>query len=144
MGGGGHFRQEGILEANYHTYDINEKKIKLENKYDLIIFNSVLEHLSDPLQILRQFDFKYLYVEVPHGEIPLILSLTKLRTLSQYLIDIYKIVKYRSFYHMHEHINYFNLQSIEKLLSRINCETLYLDKKSRLIKILAKRKPTSV
>lgn len=126
-----------IKRNNYFVYDIDNKKIKLKKKYDLVTINSVLEHLSYPMEIFNSFDFNYLYIEVPIVK-PLILSLSIKRRFKQYIIDIWKIIRYRSLYSMHEHINYFSKDSLKEIAKKLNCKILYYNNEETLHKILMK------
>jgi hypothetical protein len=139
-GNDGGYKPKSVLQENYYIYDINNKQIDLKNKlYDLVILNCVLEHLSYPLGILTQLKFKYMYIEVPCS-LSLVLSLGVKRSLRQYIIDIYKILKYRSFFHMHEHLQYYSEKSLKILAEKLNCKILFFEKTDIMYKMLIKKK----
>lgn len=138
-GNNGDYKPKNILDSNYFVYDINGKQIDLNKKHDLIILNCVLEHISYPKELLKKLDYKYLYIEVPTS-MPLKISLNVKRTLKQYIIDIYKILRYGCFFHMHEHINYFTLKSFIKLFEELNCDILYFKQTEIMYKLLIKKK----
>lgn len=130
----------GLVSDNfeYSVYDINKSKIDINKKFDLVMLNCVLEHVSYPKKLLENLKFEYIYIEVPIIK-PLVLSLKIKRKFKQYVIDIWKILRYRSLYQMHEHINYFDERSLLRLSEILNCEVLFFDKANFVYRMLIRK-----
>jgi 2-polyprenyl-3-methyl-5-hydroxy-6-metoxy-1,4-benzoquinol methylase len=113
-----------------HIYDISDKPVidgakkvdkntLTETVYDLIVCSNVLEHIPYPEEVIldiKNFMSKdsILYIEVP---------LENLIQEAKTLIDIHTKKK-----HWHEHINFYNEDALEKLLSRCGFSLLKLEK----------------
>jgi len=95
------------------------------NQYDLFILRHVLEHLDNPLEILKDIESKYLFFEVPSVE---------------YLIEN---KMYSDFYY--DHISYFTKSSVIHFLNKINYE--FVDMSISLLAefrgVLAKKKTSN-
>lgn len=95
----------GVFADYYEKYSSN-------NQLDLIILSHVLEHIVNPLDIIskcREINQKYIYIEVPTFD--------------------YKSVNEPYGMFADEHVNYFTLQSLNKLMTSagytlINAEIL--------------------
>lgn len=108
--------------------DISESKNK---KFDLIICNHVLEHVSSPIDLLEQIkSFSHedtiFYLEVPLDN-PFIVQLESSKSIIHYVLRkmmvmnpfFFKFVtsiKSKEDIIMHEHVNFFSVKSMEKLL----------------------------
>lgn len=97
-----------------------------EQNFDLILSSNVLEHLGKPKVVMDEMrsiagPSTMLWVEVPH-ESPSGFSL-QLRRLAQHLVlavlrpqVAISLARPGCFCHMHEHVNFFELETLEKLL----------------------------
>jgi hypothetical protein len=96
--------------------NINSEKAG-RTRYDYVQFCHVLEHLQDPLIIVKEMAELYLnysgyiYIEVPIEEV-----------MDEFGPRLATIPG--QFYVVHEHINKYCLRSIRALVERINCLTL--------------------
>ena len=100
------------------------------NDYDLVICANVLEHLANPSEKVRQIKSllkkgNYLYVELPYDSPFYKNKFSDCQFLfNRYFswINIFKhfikAKKYSNLQLMHEHINYFTINSIEELLNK--------------------------
>lgn len=138
-GNDGGYKPKTVLKENYYIYDINNQKINVNIFFDLIILNCVLEHISYPLSVLNALNFKYMYIEVPCS-LPLCLSWKVKRSFRQYIIDIYKILRYRSWFALHEHINYYSYDSLKILAEKLDCEIKFFEKTDIMYKMLIRKK----
>ncbi len=111
------------------------------NGFDFIMCSGLLEHISNPVEITERIislmnKGGYLYVEIPFDS-PFYTKKTdslqflfnkyySLKNIIQYYIETKKenIIK-----PMHEHINFFTLQAVNKLLSDLGLEIVYSDMK---------------
>jgi hypothetical protein len=97
-----------------------------KHSYDLIMCCHVLEHVPFPQVELEQIlslakNGTYVYIEVP-CEVP---YLSKLKF--PFLIKIaHRLLKFD--YNMHEHINFFNVKSVEALIIQHGLVPLFLEK----------------
>lgn len=88
-----------------------DKKQLSNYKYDLIICSNVLEHVSYPKNILDEIAYSMdntttLYIEVPYES---------LMMMNEKSLKIHSLKK-----HWHEHINFFSISSLEKLIEQSN------------------------
>ena len=123
-------------------------------KYDLIMCSHVLEHLSEPGYVIDEIkelmsQDTILYFELPcYDAINFNLASKSLLSLifsKNYMLLIKKILKGKSLFYMHEHINFFTPQALNKLLALKNLEIIYIepkiwDQKANTIRCLAKAK----
>lgn len=149
-GDSGQFIPEFLNICNRYVYDISDKKVLegiktlktldecYHQQYDLIICANVLEHVVNPdetLKVLKSLLSKngLLYIEVPYDS-----PFYKNFFLNfQYLFNPYfkkkDILKYffsrflKSYYTMHEHINYFTEKSVQNLLKNNDFKLLSSD-----------------
>lgn len=102
--------QRKILKK-YHNFSPFHSIKQVKKKYDTIILLSVVEHVKNPISFLNQLK-KYLnkngkiIIEVPNVDDPL---------LSYFNLDYYKKNYYRKV-----HLNYFNSNTIKKLIQKSN------------------------
>ena len=112
-----------------HIYDISNVEVlgnatmvgkeEISNtSYDLIICSNVLEHIPYPKTVLNDIKIAMnqktiLYIELPYENL---VRDAKKKS------DLYKIKK-----HWHEHINFFNLNSIEQLLISSNYKIIEIN-----------------
>jgi len=115
----------GVRELG-HVHDISGKRLlpgmecvdretAFTTAYDLVVCSNVLEHVPYPAQLLMELRCAMrrgtiLYLEVPHEELP--------RT-HQGTADLN-----RSKRHWHEHINFFSLESLQRLVHRCGLEVV--------------------
>jgi hypothetical protein len=104
--------------SQFHIYDISNKPViegakhvnketAYQTEYDLIVCSNVLEHVPYPSDVIMEMTAAMrqntiLYIEVPHEEIVRTASMNE---------DLHLKKK-----HWHEHINFFNDQSLQKLV----------------------------
>lgn len=103
-------------------YDFAKPTILYRNHYDLVVCANVLEHASDPLDILNRVtrhmsDKSVLFIEIPYEN-------TMKETEDHK--DLFLKKK-----HWHEHVNFFTWASISKLVERSDLRVF----KSRELKI---------
>lgn len=107
-----------------HIYDISQKTTiagaksvsaqeTLTSAYDLIICSEVLEHIPYPCDILQAIRLRMnknsiLYLEVPHERV----------------MQEPQNARLKNKRHWHEHINFFSIFSMEKLLDQCELETI--------------------
>lgn len=111
-----HNSQESSPITNKSSTNIKSNNAS-KVKYDYIQFSHVLEHLQDPLIIVKEMAELYLnpsgymYIEVPIEEV-----------MDEFGPRLATIPG--QFYVVHEHINKYCLRSIRALVESINCLTL--------------------
>ena len=138
------------------------KDIRLEqNKFDLVLTCHVLEHLNDPKEGLLEAlslvkDNGLIYLELPHEawlgpyqpsfEIKLmkwIASKPKLLMFSDFICTALrtklKFIPPLGFLVIREHLQYFTIQSINKLMSSSNIEVLAVDRSGDFLIALGKK-----
>jgi SAM-dependent methyltransferase len=114
---------EEVLENITNVTNFSSEELK--EKYDLIICQHLLEHVSYPLNEMKNIFHMlkkggYFYFEMPQGNRADALFNVK-RNLMSYLFSWYRkylkklFFKKNDFYIMHEHINYFNKKSVKAL-----------------------------
>lgn len=114
---------------HFHIYDISHKPLvdgaqrvdkatALQTEYDLIVCSQVLEHVPYPADVIM--DMKkamgattILYIEVPHESLVRTAGDTR---------DLHLKKK-----HWHEHINFFNTQSLLSLLKQCDLSVLAIE-----------------
>jgi len=108
-----------------------------EQKYDFIICTAMLEHVSDPYQILIQIKQLlnkdgYLYIDVPfdspffkHKTGKLQYIFNKYFTFKAILDRFFLNLKYP--FIMHEHINYFSENSLKEMLDKCGFSILKIE-----------------
>jgi len=151
-----------LPETNCYVYEISEVQpedgitlIKNWNKtkkdtFDLIICAQVMEHVSNPVEILQTLkshlnDNGYLYIEVPFFS-PF--NNSKLIENLRFKINHFFKCNKSKTYLMHEHINFYTIKSFEKILKANNFHILYRGVQSiktssnnaKIISVLAKIK----
>jgi len=108
---------EKVNPVTSKTNPGRKSKKAVRTKYDYMQFCHVLEHLQDPLIIVKEMaelylnSSGYIYIEVPVEEVMDDFG-PRLATIPG------------QFYVVHEHINKYCLRSIRALVERINCLTL--------------------
>jgi 2-polyprenyl-3-methyl-5-hydroxy-6-metoxy-1,4-benzoquinol methylase len=116
-----------------HIYDISERPLQGKAKsvtkkemytvsYDLIVCSNVLEHVPFPRDILGEIKVfmnadSILYIELPYENL--------IRKADE-MGDLKSIYKAKQ--HWHEHINFFNKNSIEKMLTTSGYKIIELRK----------------
>lgn len=145
----GQFIPQILNNAQKYVYDISGVEVVegvmrinsiedcSKNDYDLIICSNVLEHVSDPAEIIKQIKSllhkgKYLYLELPFDSPFYKNQLSDLQFLfNRYfnwiniLKHFIKTKKYANISLMHEHINFYTPQSIETLLQNQGFKILH-------------------
>ena len=94
-----------VFDGFYEDFFIQKK----EKKYDLIILSHVLEHLKNPLEIIKKINLqnsKYIYIEVPSFEVQL------------------SNEPFGAFFY--EHVNYFTAKSLMTLMTTCGYKNLKL------------------
>jgi len=115
-----------------HIYDISDRPVIGEaqkvdkvaaqsSQYDLVVCSNVLEHVPYPSSVLKEIreamsTDTILYIELPYE------NLVRRAEERSSLGDLYTTKR-----HWHEHINFFNARSIEKILYKMNFEILELE-----------------
>ena len=94
-----------FIEGGHHK--------KINKKFDLIIFQNSFAHNPNPKKLL--FNIKKLM----HNDSTLIIQTSQ--------ADMCKNMEFDTVYH--EHINFFNVNSMDKLLKRVNLKLHYVTKK---------------
>lgn len=113
-----------------HIYEFSDKKLlnnckKVEldevykNNYDLVVCSNVLEHVSEPIDLLKQItkcmnNNTVLYIEVPYENI---------MQKNEGSLDLYNLKK-----HWHEHINFYSEQSLRLLTNLCGLEVIKYQK----------------
>ena len=105
-----------------------------KQKYDFVISTEVLEHLSDPNQILKQLkeliaENGYLFIEVPFDSPFYKHKTSKLQFLFNkyfsFKVILDRFLQERKYpFIMHEHINYFTENSLKEMLEKIGLTVL--------------------
>ena len=140
-----------ISELENITNVSNQPFEQIKEKFDLVLCQHLLEHVSYPLREMEKIFYSlkkggYLYFEVPQGNRADNLFNLK-RDIASYIFPWYRkylsklFFKKNDFYIMHEHINYFNKKSIKALckesgLKIIKCfesEIIMRDKNNDLV-----------
>ena len=119
--------------------DISESKSK---KFDLITCCHVLEHVSSPIEVLEQIkcfshEDTIFYLEVPLED-PFDIQLISSKSLFHYFIkkimfmnpNFYNFIRYLKRgedISMHEHVNFFSVKSLTKLLEKEGFSLIFID-----------------
>lgn len=117
---------------NYHAVEISsnlreylKKKFnitaynsfaKIKKKYDVIILVSVLEHVKNPVFFLKKISHFLnkggkIIIEVPSANDP--------------LVSLYDLNYYKENYYRKVHLNYFNHNTISKLIKKLNFKIVF-------------------
>jgi hypothetical protein len=173
----GQFIIDELSDAERYVYEISGVTpdpgiISMQNiddcktrKYNLIMCSHVLEHLPDPLNEFRQVveladEDTLIYIELPYetpfGDISLGLKreiigkMYDLISTSPSLVD-FIFRRLLNNYKMNEHINFFNGQSLRKMMDLLGLEILRLDVPSTkigpfqisILRCLLRKKPST-
>lgn len=129
-----------------------------KRRYDLIMCCHVLEHVPDPLVEMGQIteladESTLIYVELPYGS-PFDLEPTTFKKRifrlisSNHALTVLLLKMMKSQFLMHEHINYFDESSLNKLMERCGLKVIKMDipefdigpMKVRIIRCLAQKR----
>lgn len=146
------------ISKNCYVYDINKTKLtegvkrftpkKDKKKFKLITCSNVLEHINDPIFIIKNMisllkkDEGYLYIDVPN-ENPKSFQSILISGLKSIIETSRKTNFSFSFYTMHEHINFYMPKSLKILNEIHNMEIVEYGSTSRSLNfnyVLAKVK----
>lgn len=126
----GQFIPDILRHSKKYVFDLSNKRMEsgirkiadpmLEAPYDLVMCCHVLEHVSSPDEILREIlslvdDQGIIYLEMPLGT----------ESYEQLVQDRLKVRLFKC-PRMHEHINFFTINSLQALLLRHKLEIVHL------------------
>lgn len=131
--------------AEKYVYDISNVKLvpgvkkatDLPNRtYDFILCMDVLEHVAYPKNIIEKINKMahqgtIFYFQVPYEQPNSIGTLTK-RIIQQFFLLVFRFdifiltLKSGMLVHMHEHINYFSIDSLRQLLENIGYKNIQI------------------
>ena len=81
----------------------------MEKKYDIVIIVSVLEHVTDPINFLK--NLKLLLKN--KGKV-----IIECPSINDPLIKFYDVQEYKNFYYRPVHLNYFNRKHLIKIVKK--------------------------
>ena len=105
------FRERLLARGHKIHMDITE----LDGNYDVILMFHVLEHLPNPVEIIKTCVDRLtpgglLYIEVPN--------------VNDALLTLFDVEKYREFHFFLDHLHYFSRRSLSETITRAGAEVL--------------------
>lgn len=110
-GGNGEYASLVFKNSKVHTFDPASKDPLIESEYDIIFMSQVLEHLVDPLEVIKTLKTKLsadgiIWIEVPEE--------------NKYFNDnIEEHSKYQNGFDVSEHINFYSETSFQTIAKKL-------------------------